>query len=107
MQRLTKNSKELIDCDSCYIEDYDCGCCESVSEAIAKLAEYEDLEEQGLLIKLPCKVGAPVWTIMCSLNGKNPRLFRRSFELSMLQHLGNAVFLTKEEAEAKLKEMEE
>lgn len=25
--------------------------------AIEKLAEYEDLEEQGLLVRLPCKVG--------------------------------------------------
>lgn len=28
---------------------------------IEKLAEYEDLEEQGRLIKLPCKVGDTVW----------------------------------------------
>lgn len=25
------------------------------------LAEYEDLEEQGLLVRLPCKVGDMVW----------------------------------------------
>lgn len=30
-------------------------------EAINRLAEYEDMEEQGLLIKLPCKVGDTVW----------------------------------------------
>lgn len=29
----------------------------SHANAIDKLAEYEDLEEQGLLLKLPCKVG--------------------------------------------------
>lgn len=28
-----------------------------VGKAITKLAEYEDLEEQGLLLRLPCKVG--------------------------------------------------
>ena len=28
-----------------------------------KLAEYEDLEEQGLLLKLPCKVGDIVYKI--------------------------------------------
>lgn len=28
---------------------------------LEKLAEYEDLEEQGRLIKLPCKVGDTVW----------------------------------------------
>lgn len=29
--------------------------------AIEKLATYEDLEEQGLLVRLPCKVGDMLW----------------------------------------------
>lgn len=29
--------------------------------AIQRLAEYEDAEEQGLLVRLPCKVGDTVW----------------------------------------------
>jgi hypothetical protein len=29
--------------------------------AIEKLADYEDAEEQGLLMRLPCKVGDIVW----------------------------------------------
>ena len=29
--------------------------------ALEKLATYEDLEEQGLLVRLPCKVGDTVW----------------------------------------------
>ena len=28
---------------------------------LQKLADYEDLEEQGRLIKLPCKIGDIVW----------------------------------------------
>lgn len=28
-----------------------------------KLADYEDLEEQGLLLRLPCKVGSVIWDI--------------------------------------------
>ena len=28
-----------------------------------QLAEYEDLEEQGLLLKLPCKVGDTYWEL--------------------------------------------
>ena len=32
-------------------------------EIYRKLAEYENAEEQGLLIKLPCKVGDVVWDI--------------------------------------------
>lgn len=31
--------------------------------AIEKLADYEDLEEQGLLVRLPCKVGDDVYII--------------------------------------------
>ena len=33
------------------------------AEAIQKLAEYEDMEEQGLLVRLPCKVGDTVYDI--------------------------------------------
>ena len=32
-------------------------------EVLQKLADYEDLEEQGLLLKLPCKVGDTVWVV--------------------------------------------
>lgn len=32
-------------------------------EAMEKLARYEDLEEQGLLLKLPCKVGDILFNI--------------------------------------------
>ncbi len=30
-------------------------------DIVHKLADYEDLEEQGLLLKLPCKVGDYIW----------------------------------------------
>lgn len=32
-------------------------------DVLCKLAEYEDLEEQGLLLRLPCKVGDTVYRI--------------------------------------------
>ena len=35
-----------------------------------KLAEYEDLEEQSLLLRLPCKVGDTVYIITQVFNGK-------------------------------------
>ena len=38
------------------------GCYEMMDNCLHKLAEYEDAEEQGLLLKLPCKVGTPYWT---------------------------------------------
>jgi len=34
----------------------------AMAELREKLKEYEDLEEQGLLLKLPCKVGDILWT---------------------------------------------
>ncbi len=39
------------------------GNCKYVKAMVEKLAEYEDLEEQGLLPKLPCKVGDTVYFI--------------------------------------------
>lgn len=37
--------------------------CPAIDEVINKLGKYEDLEEQGLLLRLPCKVGDTVYTI--------------------------------------------
>lgn len=34
--------------------------------AARKLCDYEDLEEQGLLVRLPCKVGEKLWCIVNS-----------------------------------------
>lgn len=45
-------------CDACHNSDCHCGL---VEDMIEKLADYEDLEEQGRLIKLPCKVGDTVY----------------------------------------------
>lgn len=130
MQRLTKSSKGLMGCDECYNEKSDCGYCESISEAIQKLADYEGLEEQGLLLRLPCKVGDTVYTntkvvgwhlvkekrpyevnvafiginekfAFMNVVYKNNGVFQ--FEFS---EIGKTVFLTKEEAEAKLREVE-
>lgn len=36
--------------------------------ATEKLATYEDLEEQGLLVRLPCKVGDTVWVVTSPIN---------------------------------------
>lgn len=35
--------------------------CSLMLDACKKLAEYEQLEEQGLLVRLPCKVGDMLW----------------------------------------------
>ena len=83
-------------------------------EPIEKLAEYEDLEEQGKLLKLPCAVGDTVYAI--EVDEENfthfhcPRkISEYKFNLQMLYLLGmfgKCIFLTREEAEAALKKLE-
>lgn len=83
---------------------------------LQKLADYEDLEEQGRLIKLPCKVGDTVYVIV----GKNisvQKIQRATIDSEMkiefytkrrgftLFDIGKTVFLVKSEAGAKLKEL--
>lgn len=72
---------------------------------LQKLADYEDLEEQGLLLKLPCKVGDTVHLIKS--DGKVvPRTADMQFLGVLWDDYGKEWFLTQEEAEAKLKESE-
>lgn len=87
-----------------------------VSEYLRKLKDYEDLEEQGRLIKLPCKVGDTVYVIVgknisvqniqrATIDSERKIEFctkRRGFTLF---DIGKTVFLTQSEAEAKLKEL--
>ena len=87
--------------------------------AYKKLSEYEDLDEQGLLLRLPCKVGTKVYAINRIIDyGKVGdeaiycySIIEREFQIYMMMDYGKLVFgrnvfLTKAEAEQKLKEME-
>lgn len=49
----SKNGCELLDCEQC----------QHFETMIDRLAYYEELEEQGLLLKLPCKVGDTIYKI--------------------------------------------
>lgn len=102
-------------------------------KAIKKLADYEKLEEQGLLMRLPCRVGDTVWDndfgypelyeikafsygycdgyIEAGEEIRDEIIFYcenhtgsiiGSFPVS---GIGKTVFLTREEAEKKLEEM--
>ena len=84
-----------------------------------KLREYENLEEQGLLLRLPCKVGTEVYAINPIIDygevGDESiyyySIIEREFQIYMMMDYGKLVFgrnvfLTKAEAEQKLKEME-
>lgn len=72
---------------------------------IERLGKYEDLEEQGRLIKLPCKVGDDVYYILGISNETPCTIDKCTFELSDINKIGKTLFLTKSEAEAKLKEL--
>lgn len=77
-----------------------------VAECLRKLKDYEDLEEQGRLIKLPCKVGDTVYHVVQGriVEVSNVDLF--FLLLSVVENrFNNSVFLTKAEAEVKLKEL--
>lgn len=53
MDRLTDRSKEMPTPISNHATYY--------AQCVNKLADYEDAEEQGRLIILPCKVGDTIW----------------------------------------------
>lgn len=77
-----------------------------VAEYLKKLKGYQQLEEQGRLIKLPCKVGDTVYHVVQGriVEVSNVDLF--FLLLSVVENrFNNSVFLTKSEAEAKLKEL--
>ena len=107
--------------------------------AIEKLAAYEDAEEQGLLLRLPCGIGSDIYIIPSKVNFRLDLLsglteenrvfhqvvdritFRKNgwymecdadleYGIGRIlrdENYGVTWFLSKEEAEAKLKEMED
>ena len=101
--------------------------------AIEKLATYEDLEEQGLLVRLPCKVGDIVYDSFFGypephmvkaisygycIGYVEPKIeneiifYCENYTNTMkvifsMKEFGKTIFLTREEAEKKLEEMKE
>lgn len=138
MERLTTRNiagvavyKNPFECERCgetiwRLPDYGNG---SPTE---KLSAYEDAEEQGLLLRLPCKVGDTVYQISenfiepCTVdtiflgnymdrNGNYCNMAEIYYDRDDCPYvsteiyftdIGETVFLTREEAEAKLAEME-
>lgn len=102
---------------------------------LERLAAYEDAEERGLLLRLPCEVGTAVFEIVelleckydyecpfddlydvnkcedpdrtCENEYTSHVVIEKKFDISMLDKIGITVFLEKEDAENKLKEIEE
>lgn len=115
MERLTNSDKEiptLVNNAEYWLKVY------------FKLKDYEDAEEQGLLLRLPCKVGDTVYVptrnfvselriILISIERDNIFFHWRlntgiypNLDGFTSSYIGKMVFFTCEEAEAKLKEME-
>lgn len=63
MERLTERERN-VDGTGVAREEITDGLLKPFADKIlTKLADYEDLEEQGLLVRLPCKVGDDVYII--------------------------------------------
>lgn len=75
-------------------------------EAVDKLAEYEDLEEQGKLMKLPCEIGHRVYMIYQFCREGTWEIEEHKIKLEDLDKIGKTVFLTRPDAEQALAEME-
>lgn len=120
MERLTERIDNVPDGESgVWVKNHDYV---SVAE---KLADYEDLEEQGRLLKLPCKVGNTLYVKLASYcEEKYAEAKVRDFTHFIscgfcvvvtskhfdkqnipFTEFGKTVFLTKSEAEAKLEEL--
>lgn len=95
---------------------------------IERLGKYEDLEEHGRLIKSPCNRGDKIYFIksafsmahfpieakitrICGVDCDNDVMYSSITEYNKIDRrfkssdIGKTVFLTKSEAEAKLKEL--
>lgn len=131
-KRLTERSKNGFVHYKCSKKDmkdcglyYNCGECHKSTEALYRLAELEDKIENGTLIELPCKIGDKVWCVSlvwdfdgnfkgdlyeAKANGFyiENGIIQIEDDIVYEQHnFGVDVFLTREEAEKRLKEIQE
>lgn len=129
MERLTERERN-VDGTGVAKEEITDGLLKPFADKIlTKLAVYEDLEEQGLLVRLPCKVGDMVYRVNAGakqpiipmtvseihfLCYKNERAVRfdaigkedMGESCYRLEDIGRIVFLTREEAKKKLEEIQ-
>lgn len=89
----------------------------SMGKAIAEIKEFEGVpvdrlrelaqaEKDGQLVVLPCEIGSPVYSHARKLDGAD-YVRETEFWWSDIPQMSKTVFLTREAAEAALKEMEE
>jgi hypothetical protein len=133
------SGKEAVGCPyhqntyGCCFEDGELYWLKDVAELLEELKSYKEAEEQGLLMRLPCKVGDIVWELCLCDDGNYkifPMIVKTISEYGTLRQVkkditiwniyaesdytymyksfadfGKSVFSTKEEAEKKLEEM--
>lgn len=127
MERLTERYKDSIanvvlirECgdklckDICDDIECDCSKCE-LEKALEKLADYEDLEEQGLLVRLPIALGSDVYFITVNneiihgicldISLSDKQFYCQLGKWLKFSDIGQKVFRTRKEAEKKLEEM--
>ena len=104
MERLTKrNSDGTVGISELKYYNYN-----NFQKMARELAEYEDLEEQGRLVILPCK---DVYFIVDAKTPKYALVMKRSvrdlaiYEIEKVDKKNCKYFSTKEKAEARLKEL--
>lgn len=114
------NTLETADISLSFIKEY--WEHRQVKEYLEELKRYRDLKEQGLLLRLPCKVGDTLYSIANDgkiypvkatrevriVNGVLHIICEscRYVDLVSYDDIGKTVFLTQAEAEQKLEEME-
>lgn len=79
-----------------------------VADCMTDYLEYRQAEEDGLLIKLPCRVGDTLYTFNLIKNEVIEfRAESKGYIVTILEHgaLGITIFLTKSEAEQALAKM--
>ena len=85
MERLTE---KIINKDTKEVLAYRLKRGADVLKSSKKLGEYEDLEEQGLLIRLPCKVGTDIYYIL-GIPNETPCVIESCvFELTDIHRIG-------------------
>ena len=121
MERLTLKEFESVECEPYVLGGIEYYGDSYGGEVINKLAEYEDLEEQGLLLKLPCAIGTTVYAVVRECEGDSFECYHTCdtctwndthikeviFDIEYIGDVGNWIFLTKEEAEQALKQIGE
>ena len=77
--------------------------------ACNKLAEFEDDLESGKIIRLPCKVDSEIYIISYLTDDEDKKHYyirKSTFHPKWIDEWRNMFCLTREEAEAKLKELQ-